>query len=173
MIRELELKRKSKSTKLTSFEQRALDDVNKTQVCVSQFFITVKKKTTSAQAQTTAASVVARASSRLFDLESSAALVAAETKKDDSINVSNATLKMRVVTCEGIFLDYNKNEMQHALSACALHASISINSLHGATFIGKRKLAQLVHKDCKGSKGALSKTTHGSIYSCDCCGELR
>ena len=107
---------------------------------MSQVFTTVKKKTPSAQVQTATASVVARAISRVFDLESSAALVAVETKTDDSSNVSNTTSKMRVIACEGIFPDYNKNEIQANLSAHALHASISINSLHEAAFVGKRKL---------------------------------
>ena len=85
-------------------------------------------------AQTTAAIVVARSSSNVTDLELS------------------RTSKMRIITCEGIFPDYNKSGMQANLRAHVLHASISTKSSHKATFIGKRKLVQLAHKDCKGSK---------------------
>ena len=79
-----------------------------------------KKKTL---AQTTVVIVVDRASSNATDIELS------------------RTSKMRIITCEGVFLDYNKEDMQANLRARVLHTSISTNSSHKTAFIWQRKLA--------------------------------
>ena len=136
MIKELELKKKSKSTKLTSTEKRILEAMSKTQTCMSQFFTAKKKK--KSLAVTTAATIVVRASV-VIDFELSATHVAVRTRNKDS-NVSDTTSKMRIITCKRIFSDYNKPDMQPVLSTYVLHASINVNSSYKAAFIGQRKL---------------------------------
>ena len=107
MIKELELKKKSKSTKLTSTEKRILEAMSKTQTCMSQFFTAKKKK--KLLAVTTSTAVIARASI-VIDFESSATHVTIGTRNKDS-NIPNTTSKMRIITCERIFSDYNKPDM--------------------------------------------------------------
>ena len=108
----------------------------------------------------------------MIDLESSTTHVAVGTRNEDT-NVSDTTSKMRIITCEGIFSDYNKPDMRPVLSAHVLHASTNVNSSHKAAFIGQRKLAQLVHKECTGHKGTLRNASKGKIYSCDKCDDTR